>query len=153
MFQLDDFDHLDLTLINGKITSFIDILRSASLNSFHQRLKRGKVAKLYVLKENETYLYVGTTFQSLTSRFRCGLTADGKNGYHGYKWKDKDSVRLYVWCFEGLNKIEIESIEAELVFLIRHNTGLWPLYQNEIHFNNDYADGKNIAAKLYTCIE
>jgi hypothetical protein len=153
MFKFDDFDYLDLTLTNGKITSFIDVLTSASLNSFHQRLTRVKVAKLYVLKENDTYLYVGTTLQSLTSRFRYGLAADGKNGYHGYKWKDKERVRLYVWCFEELNKIEIESIEAELVFLIRHKTGLWPLRQNEIHFNNEYAEGRNIAAKLYRWIE
>ena len=151
MYKIDDFDRLDLTLTKGKITSIVDTLTGATLKSFHQRLTKPKVAKLYILKENNEYLYVGTTLQSLTTRIRYGLTANGKTGYYGYKWKDKDKekVELYVWCFDGLNKIQIESIEAEFVFLIRKKTGHWPLTQNEIHFNNEFAGGKVFAEKLF----
>jgi hypothetical protein len=52
-----------------------------------------------------------------------------------------------------LTKIEIESIEAELVFLIRQKTGLWPLTQNEIHFNNDFSGGKVFAKKIFLWTE
>lgn len=143
MYKIDDFDRLDLTLNNGKITSIVDTLTGATLKSFHQRLTQPKVAKLYILKEKIKYLYVGTTMQSLTTRMRYG-----KSGYHGYKWKDKEKVELYVWCFDGLDKIQIESIEAEFVFLIRKKTGHWPLTQNEIHFNNQFAGGKVFAEKI-----
>jgi len=149
MNNIDDFDQLDLTITKCKITTYIDTLTGAMLKSFHQRLTQRNVAKLYILKENERYLYVGTTMQSLTSRIRYGLAANGKTGYHGYKWKNKESVKLFVWCFDELNRIEIESVEAEFVFLVRKMTGLWPYAQNEIHFNNDFNSGKEIAEKLY----
>lgn len=109
--------------------------------------------KIYVVKHKNEFLYVGTTVQSLTARFRYGLNADGKNGYHGYKWKHKERFDLYVWCFELLNKIQIESIEAELSFIIRSNTGKWPLNQNEIHFNNDFDKGREIAQKMFELIK
>ena len=149
MYKIDDFDRLDLTITRGKITSIIDILTGTTLESFPQRLTEPKVAKLYILKENNEYLYVGTTMQSLTTRIRYGLTANGKTGYHGYKWKNKEKVELYVWGFDGLDKVQIESIEAEFVFLIRKKTRHWPLTQNEIHFNNEFADGKVFAEKLF----
>ncbi|TDE05820.1 hypothetical protein [Flavobacterium sandaracinum] len=30
----------------------------------------------------------------------------------------------------------VEAVEGELVYLVRQKTGKWPLFQNEIHFNN-----------------
>jgi hypothetical protein len=153
MFNINEFEHLDLTLNGGKITCFVDTLTGATLKSFHQKLTLRNVAKLYILKENETYLYVGTTMQSLTVRMRYGLTANGKRGYHGYKWKGKEKVKLYVWSFNGLTKIELENIEAELVFFIRKETGSWPLTQNEIHFNNNYAEGKVLAKEIFERLE
>ena len=106
--------------------------------------------KLYVLTDPESILYVGTTKSSIKNRLRSGLFADGKNGYYGYKWKGLSLVKLYVWCFEELDKMKAESIEAELVYLIRKKTGRWPIYQNEIHFNNHYTfEGKAIAKKLF----
>ena len=47
-----------------------------------------------------------------------------------------------------MNKEQIENIEAELAFLIRTKTGKWPLNQNEIHFNNKFDNGKEIAEKM-----
>jgi len=149
MHNIEDFDCLDLILANGKITTIIDTLTGAQLKSFHQRLVKPKAAKIYILKEGEDYLYVGATTQSLTTRFGQGFRANGKAGYHGYKWKVKEKVQLYVWCFDGLGKMQIESIEAEFAFLIRKKTGCWPLAQNEIHFNNVFRDGKVIAEKLF----
>jgi len=148
MLTLSDYDHLELTLIDNKITSYVDIPTCCSLKTFHQRLIT-KIPKLYILKEDNDYLYVGTTSQSLTSRMRYGLTVHGKSGYHGYKWKAKEKVTLFVWRFIELSKLEIENIEAELVFLIRQKTGKWPLHQNEIHFNNNFSDAKILADELY----
>jgi hypothetical protein len=45
--------------------------------------------------------------------------------------------------------LQIENTEAELVFLIRQKTGRLPLHQNEIHFNNEYIDGRILAEELY----
>jgi hypothetical protein len=44
----------------------------------------------------------------------------------------------------------VEGIEAELVYLVRSKTGRWPLFQNEIHFNNDnHEKTKEIALRIY----
>jgi len=146
-----DFDRLDLVITKGKISSFTDVLTGSSLKSFHQRLTKRKVQKLYILREGFDILYVGTTSQSMTSRFRTGFKASGKNGYHGYKWKHKENVQLVVCTFKDLTRIQVENIEAELVYLIRQKTGRWPLFQNEIHFNNEHENGKNVANEIY-CI-
>jgi hypothetical protein len=152
MEDYSDFDKLTLTIFENKISSFLDKSSDLFLKSFHKRLTKKNVSKIYVIKHESDFLYVGTTTQSLSSRFRYGLKADGKNGYHGYKWKRKESVDLYAWCFDTLSKIEIENIEAELVFLIRTKTGKWPQKQNEIHFNNEFDNGKGIAEKMFVHI-
>jgi len=145
---LSDYDFLELTINENKITSYLDIFTGGSMKGFHQRLTI-KIPKLYIIKENLEYLYIGTTIQSITSRLRYGLNANGKGGYHGYKWKTKEKVILYVWRFEELDMHQVENIEAELAYLIRQKTGKWPINQNEIHFNNDYDDGKVLAFELY----
>lgn len=106
--------------------------------------------KIYVLSSNKTIHYIGTTKDSIKNRIRNGLKANGKNGYHGYKWRNLSSVNLSVWVFEELNKEQIENIEAELAFIVRLKTKSWPDFQNEIHFNNSFVPtGQLIAEKIY----
>ncbi|MBK8786379.1 MAG: hypothetical protein IPN43_07740 [Chitinophagaceae bacterium] len=86
----------------------------------------------------------------MTTRIRYGLTANGKTGYHGYKWKEKEKVELYVWCFAGLTKIQIESIEARICFsLYSQKNRALAINTNEIHFNNEFDSGKVVAEKLF----
>ncbi len=153
MEEYNDFDKLTLILSENKISSFVDDSNGSNMKSFHKRLTKKNIPKIYVIKEGNLFLYIGVTTQSLTSRFRYGLNANGKNGYHGYKWKTKERVQLYVWCLETLNKEQIENIESELVFIIRTKTGKWPLNQKEIHFNNEFDDGKVIAKKIFSQIQ
>lgn len=153
MEDYKEYDTLKITLFENKITSFTDIVKQQELKSFQKRLVKKNVSKIYVVKHENDFLYVGTTVQSLTARFRYGLNADGKKGYHGYKWKNRESVDLFVWCLETLNKIQIENIEAELAFIIRSKTGKWPLNQNEIHFNNEFDQGSEIAQKMFEHIK
>jgi hypothetical protein len=90
-------------------------------------------------------LYIGTTSQSIKTRLNIGI----KNKY-SYKWKDvKSDLFLFVFCFPEFDQDKIENIEAELAFLVRHKTGSWPTKQNEIHFNNEFKEGVEIAKKIY----
>lgn len=118
--------------------------------------------KIYVLKIGKDVHYVGYTSQSVSYRLSAGMRASGKKGYHGYKWKDYDTVDLMIFVFEKFSNNEeqkdkekhfIEAIEAEVVFNIRTETGKWPLSQNEIHFNNtESKQVRAIAKKLYSKI-
>jgi hypothetical protein len=106
--------------------------------------------KIYVLSSNKTIHYIGTTKDSIKNRIRNGLKANGKNGYHGYKWRNLPFVNLSVWVFEELDKEQIENIEAELAFIVRLKTKRWPDFQNEIHFNNSFVPtGQLLAEKIY----
>lgn len=90
--------------------------------------------------------------QPIRNRLRSGLIADGKNGYHGYKWKTIKQVQLFVWIFENYTETQLENIEAELTYLVRNKTNSWPLFQNEIHFNNKYKNGRKIASQIFEFI-
>ena len=109
------------------------------------KLIRSRHPKIYVIKSESDYLYVGYASQSIITRLNQGFRAVGKNGYHGYKWKKLEKVEVHDFVFPILaetsakeSRLYFEAIEAELVFQIRTHTGKWPLYQNEIHFNNEF---------------
>ena len=98
-----------------------------------------KCPKLYVVTRLKEIHYVGVTNRPMSVRINFGLKAKGKGGYHGYQWKSiRDPLRLLVWSFateSGKPFLrELETVEAELAFLIRKDTGRWPLSQTEIHF-------------------
>ena len=127
--------------------SILSRLKDGKITSFQNPTTVAKRPKLYMVKIKDEIVYVGYTSQSISSRLVYGLKANGKNGYHGYKWKHEiDQVELFVFVFDKLltgnknldkpDKEFVEAIEAELVFKIRTETGKWPKWQNEIHFNN-----------------
>ena len=113
-----------------------------------------ELQKLYIVKQGENVIYVGTTKQDIRKRLRGGLTAKGQHGYYGYKWKELDTVELLLWCFPGSNKDHVEAIEAELVYFIREKTGKWPKYQMEIHFHGASESEMHIAKSILSrCLE
>lgn len=139
----------NLTISNNAIVKISNGHTNELVDRFEHPLTSDHY-KIYVLSNNKTIHYIGTTKDSIKSRIRRGLKANGKNGYHGYKWRNLSSVTLSVWHFEELNKEQIENVEAELAFIIRLKTKSWPHFQNEIHFNNSFAPtGQLIAEKIY----
>ncbi len=96
--------------------------------------------KLYLLFKDSVFIYVGVTKQSLGTRIRIGMQANGKHGYHGYAWKSLiGNLTIEVWCLDAgrecdLSK-ELETIEANVVHLFRTSSGQWPSHQTEIHFH------------------
>ncbi len=149
--QLQEYQKYHITLQNRKITG-ID-LNGNRVNPFLQPVTRDKLPKLYVIKSKEKVLYVGIASQSIRNRLRYGLEAQGKSGYHGYKWKHLKEVDILIWCFPQEKELRrIEAIEAELVYLVRRHTGLWPIYQTEIHFQNTSDEQIETAESIFKTI-
>jgi len=99
----------------------------------------GRTPKLYVVSARGCPFYVGVTRQPMQVRLRLGFQADGSTGYHGYKWRHcLRRATLDVWYHPrpGSDAAfrDLETIEAEAVFLIRSRLKQWPEYQTEIHF-------------------
>lgn len=148
MNEIKNYSSLELEIIDQKINKIYDLKTKTHLNTFVKPLTENRY-KLYVIKNSKKILYVGITRQPIRNRFRDGINSDGINGYHGYKWKNYKRIQLYVWCFSNFNELQLENIEAELVYNVRNKTGNWPLFQNEIHFNNKFKEGKKIANNIF----
>lgn len=118
------------------------------------------IPKLYTVSKGNSLLYVGVTKQSMASRLRYGFKANPKKGYHGYKWKIlEDTLRLSVWAAKQndvyISLREMETIEAEVAYTCRDQSGQWPTHQHEIHFFPSEPWHRDAAALIYkhaTCV-
>lgn len=148
MLKLTQYN-FDLNLSNCAIISITNTTTNRLISKFEYPLTSDDY-KIYIVTNNKQILYIGTTKDSIRNRIRSGLKGSGENGYHGYKWRNLESVSISVWNFKNYNKKQIESIEAELAFIVRCKTKKWPIFQNEIHFNNEFKPtGEIIANMLY----
>lgn len=132
--------------------------------NFSGKVNLKKTPKIYILIAKDKIVYIGYASQAIGTRLGQGIRAGGLNGYHGYKWKQVDELELFVFVFDQeLNGSKhkddepfillAEGIEAELVYKLREETGKWPDFQNEIHFNNEKLEtAKEIAAQMYTAV-
>ena len=114
--------------------------------------------KLYVVNDCEVIHYVGITRQSMATRLRQGFNAKGKHGYSGYKWKNlSGKLVLSIWVLENIEPDEayrdLETIEAEIVFLCRLHSNQWPESQHEIHFHKSEEFHRKCAQQIYEHIE
>lgn len=112
------------------------------------------IAKLYVVSYEQKLLYVGIAEQPMSSRLIYGLNAVGEKGYHGYKWKHlREQLNLTIWTASSngsyVQRRGMETIEAEVAFVWRRETGQWPEYQHEIHFFASNQDHKDSAVSIY----
>lgn len=110
-----------------------------------------KIPKLYVVVAEGHVVYVGVTRQPMNTRLRYGFKAKGRGGYYGYAWRNKHTrASLYVWAaHKDAHASVLETIEAEVVFLVRHSTGAWPDCQTEIHFHQASEEHKQAASDVW----
>lgn len=151
--NLNDPIEYELIIKNSSYKLF----RNNEVTKFSEPITKNGVAKLYTISAQRKLFYVGITKQSFSARLNYGLKAKGKNGYHGYKWKEiKQPFTLTIWTMKNNIKNdtikEMEIIEAEVAFLWREKSNNWPLYQNEIHFHQSSKLHRDLAEKIYNCI-
>lgn len=128
IYHLDLFDDRPYRLISN-----------GSACKFSKPASTKKHPKLYTLSAAGKLLYVGVASQPMSSRLSFGFRANGKGGYHGYKWKNlRHKLTLSIWTAEHEGNIttlrDLETVEAEVAFLCRQQSGQWPEFQHEIHF-------------------
>ena len=128
-----------------------DVRASDNRRKFAGRAARGDV-KLYVFSSRGQPIYVGVTKQPMRNRLRYGWQAQGRGGYYGYAFrKCLTEATLDIWYLDAPanvdHVVEAETIEAELVYLIR-TLGQWPAYQTEIHFHPSQQVHHDLAASI-----
>lgn len=126
------------------------VLCAKGTNKF-SGLATSDVPKIYIASINKKPVYVGITKQNVRNRLRFGWNAAGNGGYHGYAWRRNNSnATLTVWGHADAlerNERDIETVEAEVVFLIR-SAGQWPAFQTEIHFHPSTDVHRRVAADI-----
>jgi hypothetical protein len=65
------------------------------------------------------------------------------------------TLRLDVWYLEGDNatRRDLETVEAEVVFLCREQSGQWPIGQTEIHFHPSKSRHKEYATRIFEALQ
>lgn len=68
-------------------------------------------------------------------------------------WREKnDTLRIDIWWSEELDSENMECIEAEVVYVIRKESGQWPADQCEIHFHESDNFHRDAAKIIYNTI-
>lgn len=116
-------------------------------------LANTKLPKLYVVVAKGKPIYVGVTRQTMRQRLYAGWNASGKNGYHGYAWRrpPRTEADLYVWCHSDAPmgpSEDLETVEGEVVYMIRNADGQWPSGQTEIHFHQSGKEHRELAVRI-----
>jgi len=89
---------------------------------FSKPASNGKHPKLYTLSAEGKLIYVGIASQSMASRLSFGFRVVLR---------------------------ELETVEAEVAFLCRQQSGQWPAYQTEIHFYPSGPVHRKAASQIY----
>lgn len=131
------------------------IINVSNKENFFSNPATNNRGKIYIVRYKGKIIYVGITSQPIIKRLQGGLNPNTKYGYHGYAWRKLKNIDLFLWCNYGKYKDssdeikKIETIEAEIVFLIRKNEKEWPKYQTEIHFHKATRDQRTMAKAIY----
>ena len=71
--------------------------------------------------------------------------------------KEDGKLDLDIWMFEEIKNDDqsyyVETIEAEIAYLIRNTDGQWPKHQNEIHFHESDSEHRRLALKIVNSIK
>lgn len=148
---LDDPLDFDLVLTGGAYS----LLQDSAPAKFRVPASKRGIAKLYTIASGRSLVYVGIAQQPMSARLSFGFRANGKSGYWGYKWKDlQGKFSLSVWTAQ-VDDIyvplrELETVEAEVAYLCRHESGQWPSHQHEIHFYPSGDAHREAASRIYS---
>ncbi len=143
---------IELILSKKKIIRIYDLINRVELKNFHDKLLEDSLAKLFVVKTEETFEFVGTTFQSINKAINTLLKSNDNSDHNRNDWLSDYKIQLSVFCLNDCSVNELNYMEAELVFLIKKVTDTWPNRQNEIHAKNIRANSKDIVQRIFSSI-
>jgi hypothetical protein len=117
-------------------------------------------AKIFVIKSGSEYLYVGYASGCMFTRLSKGLADSLGNAYVKEGEFESDELNLFVFEFSLLadySKTETRNhyqpIQAELIYLIKSQTGNWPILQKQIIISNEnQEEAREVAEEIFEII-
>lgn len=113
--------------------------------------------KIFVIKSGVKFSYVGYAYESMYPRLTKGLAASLAKAYMKDGEFETKELDLYVFefiPFADLSKTETrnyyQAIQSELIFLIKAQTGFWPILQKQISISNvNQEEAKKLASEMF----
>ncbi|NOZ36012.1 MAG: hypothetical protein GXO80_12030 [Chlorobi bacterium] len=148
-----------------KIKISNDGIKPVGKSKFYGDVLTLKTFKIYIVRNDKEFIYIGKTTQQIGTKFGQGFRAFTKDkdenerisGYGGYKWieefEDKELNLDVIDLGDNATDEFAEAVEAEIVFQIRQRYLYWPKYQNEIHFNNNHKEAFKTAQEILELIK
>jgi len=121
-----------------KITETGDKVKFSLDKSIGKAFKKDR-GKIYIISKGKKVVYVGETKRSIIKRLNDSRNAIYRHQFFTDRNKDTElivSIAVFAEEYNDSHKEILEAIEGEIVYLIRNNSGSWPMFQNEIHFHN-----------------
>ena len=117
--------------------------------------------KIFVIKSCIEYIYVGYASESIFSRVSNGLAESLGKAYIKEEEFESEELDLFIFefvLFADYTKTETrnyyQSIQSELIYLIKSKTGRWPALQKQINVSNmNQNETKEVAEEMFEKIK
>ena len=117
--------------------------------------------KIFVIKSGIKYIYVGYASESIFPRLSNGLAESLGKAFIKEEEFESEELDLFIFefvLFADYTKTETrnyyQSIQSELIYLIKSETGKWPALQKQINVSNlNVKEAREIAKEMFEKIK
>jgi len=149
----------DPNLLDKEDVQYLFRISSVEKEEHGSDLESGQ-AKIFIIKSGNEYLYVGYASGSMFTRLSKGLADSLGKAYVKEGEFESDELDLFVFEFSLLadySKTETrnhyQSIQSELIYLIKSQTGNWPTLQKQLNVSNDnQEEAREVAEEIFEII-
>ncbi|WP_339880605.1 hypothetical protein [uncultured Algoriphagus sp.] len=153
--QYDIIKTLDLEPFLKEEDRYLINISSSKEENHSSGLESGQ-PKIFVIKSEKEFSYVGYASESMFPRITKGLAASLAKAYMKDRELETKELDLYIFefmLFADFSKTETrqyyQSIQSELIYLIKAETGTWPILQKQINlWNENQEEAKEIAYEM-----
>lgn len=147
------FEKYEITFLKDKLETVKNLIRIDITDKFIEGSIRPEIAKLYVLKDDEFFRLVSTTFKPINEVLENDYQFIINNKTENFTATKNKTFELYIWNFDGLTENQIEFVCLELSFKIREKYDQWSLTKTKMPTENSFSFGKLIAKDAFNVIE
>jgi hypothetical protein len=149
------YEKYEVTFQKGKLDNIKNLIRIDITDKFIENSIRLEIPKLYVLRDENFYCLIGTTFKPIDNVLETDFEFVFKNEANSEleNYKDLKQLELLIWSFDGLTEKQIEIVCLELNLKINEKYNRWCLTKAKLILDNSFVFGKFIAKDIFGVLE
>ncbi|MBK8442859.1 MAG: hypothetical protein IPL35_05335 [Sphingobacteriales bacterium] len=149
------YEKYEVTFQKGKLDKVKNLIRIDITDKFIENSIRPEIFKLYVLRDEEFYRFIGSTFKPIDNVLETDFDFVFKNESNSelVSYPDQKQLELLIWTFDGLTEKQIEIVSLELNVKINQKYNCWCLTKANFILDNSFVFGKFIANDIFGVLE